>query len=102
VSTSVGARAAVSVPSTSAGHFIGITPIWLLAAAVHEWLDIGAGYGDYRRWVAVAAVPLWLWVAWKWPKDRVAAHARAPVGIEVLCGDLARAFGFERLGAWTG
>ncbi len=50
----------------------------LLAAAVHEWLDIGAGYSDYRRWVAVAAVPLWLWVAWKWPKGE---SKRAALGV---------------------
>jgi membrane protease YdiL (CAAX protease family) len=40
----------------------------LLAAAVHEWLDIGTGYDDYRRWVALAAVPLWLWMVSTWPK----------------------------------
>jgi hypothetical protein len=46
----------------------GRTGSLLLAAAVHEWLDIGVGYSDYRRWVALAAVPFWLWIAWKWPK----------------------------------
>lgn len=53
----------------------GRTGSLLLAAAVHEWLDIGAGYTDYRRWVAVAAVPLWLWMAWKWPKTEKATAA---------------------------
>jgi hypothetical protein len=40
----------------------------LLAAAVHEWLDIGGAYSGYRRWAALAAVPFWLWMAKKWPR----------------------------------
>jgi hypothetical protein len=39
----------------------------LLAAAVHEWLDIATSYGGDRRWVALVAVPFWLWMVWKWP-----------------------------------
>jgi hypothetical protein len=39
----------------------------LLAAAVHEWLDIATSYGGDRRWVALVTVPFWLWMVWKWP-----------------------------------
>jgi hypothetical protein len=49
---------------------IGRTGSVLLAASVHEWLDIGVAYSDYRRWIALAAVPFWLWMAWKWPVSR--------------------------------
>ncbi len=49
----------------------------LVAAAVHEWLDIGAGYSDYRRWIAVAAVPLWFLVIRTWPRGTpTAPHPR--------------------------
>ena len=50
---------------------IGRTGSVLLAASVHEWLDIGAAYSDYRRWIALAAVPFWLWMTWKWPVSRI-------------------------------
>jgi hypothetical protein len=40
----------------------------ILATAVHEWIDIGADTGGYLLWAGLAAVPVWLWIAWTWPK----------------------------------
>jgi membrane protease YdiL (CAAX protease family) len=40
----------------------------VLASAAHEWLDIGVDVGSYFLWVAMAAVPVWLWIALTWPK----------------------------------
>jgi membrane protease YdiL (CAAX protease family) len=41
----------------------------LLATAVHEWIDLGVDSGGYFLWAALAAVPVWLWIAWTWPKS---------------------------------
>jgi len=40
----------------------------ILAATVHAWLDLGFGPGGYFLWAALAAVPVWLWIVWKWPR----------------------------------
>jgi membrane protease YdiL (CAAX protease family) len=40
----------------------------ILATAVHEWIDLGVDPGGYFLWAALAAVPVWLWIAWTWPK----------------------------------
>lgn len=40
----------------------------LLATTVHEWIDLGVDSGGYFLWAGVASVPIWLWIACKWPK----------------------------------
>lgn len=40
----------------------------LLATAVHEWIDLGVDTGGYFLWAGLAAIPVWLWIAWTWPK----------------------------------
>lgn len=42
----------------------------LLATAVHEWIDLGVDPGGYFLWAGLASLPLWLWMAWTWPKSR--------------------------------
>jgi hypothetical protein len=41
----------------------------VFATAVHEWIDIGVDSGGYLLWAALAAVPVWLWIVWTWPKQ---------------------------------
>lgn len=58
----------------------------VLATAVHEWIDIGTDTGGVFLWVALAAVPVWLWIAWTWPQRRSIldpaplSSAEAPAG----------------------
>jgi len=40
----------------------------VLATAVHEWIDLGVDEGGYFLWAGLATVPVWLWLAWTWPK----------------------------------
>jgi membrane protease YdiL (CAAX protease family) len=40
----------------------------VLATAVHEWIDLGVDSGGYLLWAGLAALPVWLWIAWKWPQ----------------------------------
>lgn len=53
----------------------------IFAATVHEWLDLGNYPGGYLLWAAVAAVPIWLWIVWTWPRREampdVASHERS-------------------------
>ena len=42
----------------------------VLATAVHEWIDLGVDPGGYFLWAGLAAVPVWLWMAWTWPKGK--------------------------------
>jgi membrane protease YdiL (CAAX protease family) len=50
----------------------------LLAAAAHEWLDIGASYTDFRLWIALAAVPFWIWMVWTWPAANPTVDSSKP------------------------
>ena len=50
----------------------------VLATAVHEWIDLGADSGGYLLWAALAAMPLWLWIAWTWPRYIEASTQRKP------------------------
>ena len=45
----------------------------VLATAVHEWIDLGADAGGYFLWAGLAAVPVWLWIAWTWPESNLGA-----------------------------
>jgi hypothetical protein len=49
----------------------------LLATAVHEWIDLGVDPGGYFLWAGLAALPVWLWIAWTWPK-RSSLPAKPP------------------------
>jgi uncharacterized protein len=40
----------------------------VLATAVHEWIDLAVDPGGRFLWAGLAAVPVWLWIAWTWPK----------------------------------
>jgi uncharacterized protein len=40
----------------------------VLATAVHEWIDLGVDSGGYFLWAGLAAVPVWMWIVWRWPK----------------------------------
>ena len=54
----------------------------LLATAVHEWIDIGVDSGGYFLLIALAAVPVWVWIVWTWPKhNSVVGHAPANAAI---------------------
>jgi membrane protease YdiL (CAAX protease family) len=48
----------------------------VLATTVHEWIDLGVDAGGYFLWAGLAAVPVWLWIAWTWPrpKSEIAEH----------------------------
>jgi uncharacterized protein len=48
----------------------------ILATAVHEWIDLGVDPGGYFLWAGLAAVPIWLWAAWTWPRPLPATHPR--------------------------
>jgi membrane protease YdiL (CAAX protease family) len=50
----------------------------LLATAVHEWIDLGVDPGGYFLWAGLASVPVWLWLAWTWPRQQcnLDKHAR--------------------------
>lgn len=39
-----------------------------LPVTVHAWVDLWFSPGGYFRWAALAAVPILIWVIWKWPK----------------------------------
>src|SRR3954451_9242668 len=40
----------------------------ILATAVHEWIDLGVDPGGYFLWAGLATVPVWLWLAFTWPR----------------------------------
>jgi membrane protease YdiL (CAAX protease family) len=50
----------------------------LLAATFHEWLDIGVDSGGYLLWVALASIPVWIWLVWKWPRAKSTSPSREP------------------------
>ena len=50
----------------------------LLAAAVHEWLDLGVDSGGYLLWAALASIPVWIGLVWKWPSAKAASPSREP------------------------
>jgi hypothetical protein len=50
----------------------------LLAAAFHEWLDIGVDSGGYLLWVALASIPVWTWLVLKWPSAKATSARRQP------------------------
>lgn len=51
----------------------------LLAASVHEWLDIGVDSGGYFLWAALASVPVWIWLVLKWPRAKATSRSREPL-----------------------
>lgn len=50
----------------------------LLAAAFHEWLDIGVDSGGYFLWAALASIPVWIWLVLKWPTAKARSPSREP------------------------
>jgi len=42
----------------------------MVATAIHEWVDIAADTGGIFLWVALAVVPVWLWIVWTWPQRK--------------------------------
>jgi len=61
---------AVVVITFALGFLTERTGSVILATAVHEWIDLGADAGGYFLWAALAAVPVWLYLAWTWPARR--------------------------------
>ena len=49
-----------------------------LAATVHAWVDLWFSPGGYFRWAALAAVPVLIWMIWKWPKPNAEPAAHSP------------------------
>jgi membrane protease YdiL (CAAX protease family) len=49
-----------------------------LAATVHAWVDLWFSPGGYFRWAALAAVPVFIWMIWKWPKPNTDPAAYPP------------------------
>jgi membrane protease YdiL (CAAX protease family) len=73
-SSEVLARLALIVPAVvvitfALAFLVQRTGSVVFATAVHEWIDIGVDSGGYLLWAALAAVPVWLWIVWTWPKQ---------------------------------
>ena len=55
-----------------------------LAATVHAWVDLWFSPGGYFRWAALAAVPVLIWIIWKWPKPSTEPVAHSPQSAAAL------------------
>jgi len=49
-----------------------------LPVTVHAWVDLWFSPGGNLRWAALAAVPIWIWVIWKWPKPMAEPTTHSP------------------------
>lgn len=50
-----------------------------LPVILHAWFDLWFSPGGYFQWAALAAVPLWIWMIWKWPKPKVEPANDSPL-----------------------